>query len=102
MVNELQATPGFLENYQLWFFDYPTGQAFLTSAAELELREQLRQAHDEFDPQGMDEAFANGILVSHSMGGIISKLLVSSSGDHLWFSVANRPIRQVVMPDAMQ
>ncbi len=100
MVNELQASQGFVENYQLWFFEYPTGQAFLKSA--MELREQLREAHEQFDPDGADSAFSESILVGHSMGGLISKLLVSYSDDHLWRSVANRPIEQVAMSQTMR
>ncbi len=97
MVNELQATEGVIENFQFWFFEYPTGQPFLTSAKDL--REQMAETFHRLDPQGIDVAMSNSILVGHSMGGLIAKLLVSSSGDQLWSAVANRPIEQVAMSE---
>ncbi len=39
------------------------------------------------------------VLVGHSMGGLIAKLQITRSGDHLWRSIANRPFDQVVMDD---
>ncbi len=42
MVNELRAHPGLVDRFQIWVYEYPTGQAFLTSAARL--RGQLSTA----------------------------------------------------------
>ncbi len=100
MVNRLQVTDGFHDHYQLWFFEYPTGQPFLISAADL--RSQIQQADEVFAPHANDESFSNAILVGHSMGGLISKLLVTSSGHRLWESVANQPIENVRMSDDMR
>jgi hypothetical protein len=96
MVNELQAYPGFVEHFQIWVIEYPTGQPFLTSAAEC--RAQLHTARHTFDPTRADAQLSNIVLVGHSMGGLISKLQVTSSGDRLWRSIANRPFDQVAIP----
>ena len=98
MVNELRARPGFVEHFQLWMFEYPTGRAFLASAAGL--REQLSLARWTFDPHHQNTNLCNMVLVGHSMGGLVSKLQVTSSGDRLWRSVANRPLAEVVTTDA--
>lgn len=96
-VNQLRGAKGLLDDYQIWVFEYPTGEPFLSSAAQL--RDQLRKIRIALDPGKTDEALSNMVLVGHSMGGILSKLQVTYSGDRLWQSVANRPFEQVVMDD---
>lgn len=100
VINELQATRGFVNHFQIWLFEYPTGQSFLLSAASM--REQLATAQQVLDPQCTDAALAQTVLVGHSMGGLVSKLQVTSSGDQLWRSIANRPIEQTVMQPEMR
>jgi len=90
MIVALNRTPGFLERYQIWVFRYPTGITFLRSAALL--RADLRDALSTFDPQGHDPALQNVVLVGYSMGGLLCKLQVTSSGDRLWAVAANRPL----------
>lgn len=94
MVNELKAQPGFVDRFQIWLFEYSTGRAFLSSAASL--REQLSLARRTFDPHHQDPQLENMVLVGHSMGGLVAKLQVTSSGDQLWQSVANRSLGEVV------
>lgn len=94
MANELRAQPWVLDNFQLWAFQYPTGQSFLRSAAEL--RAQLAQARRLLDPQQADPALSQIVLVGHSMGGLVCKLQITGSGEHLWRAVANRPLDQIV------
>lgn len=99
-VNELVASKGFVDHFQIWLFEYPTGQPFLFSAATL--RKELAQAAQTFDPEGTDPGFSQMVLVGHSMGGLISKLQVTASGDRLWRSVANRPFEQTLMQPRMR
>lgn len=100
MINELQATSGFVDQFQIWLFEYPTGQPFLVSAASM--RKQLVAAQQTFDPDSTNRQLAEMVLVGHSMGGLISKLQVTSSGDKLWRSIANRPIEQTQMQPDMR
>ena len=92
--NELRADPRIPQRFQLWAFQYPTGQPFLRSAAEL--RRELSALAAALDPHGRDPALRNVVLIGHSMGGLVSKLQVTSSGDTLWRSVANRPLESIV------
>ena len=72
VVNGLQADPLIRKNFQFWAFFYPTGQPIPVSA--LDLRNDLRAAEARYPlPRGL-------LLVGHSMGGIISRAQVSSSG----------------------
>ncbi|MDG2224137.1 MAG: alpha/beta fold hydrolase [Rubripirellula sp.] len=100
MVNELQAYPGFLDDFQIWAFEYPTGQPFLDSAAGL--RRQLRASRQVFDPEGKDSKLMEMVLIGHSMGGLLAKLQVTKSGDELWQAVARVPIEQVVVSEEVR
>jgi hypothetical protein len=100
IVNDLQNEPGFIDAYQIWVFEYPTGQSFLSSAADL--RRQLQFARDHFDPAHRDPHFSNMVLVGHSMGGLIAKLQITSSGEQLWRSIANQPVEKVAMPASIR
>ena len=42
------------------------------------------------------------ILVGHSMGGLIAKLQVTSSGDQLWNSVASRPLDEICISESFR
>ena len=97
MVNELRARPEILQRYQIWAFEYPTGDPFVLSARIL--REDLAEAIRTLDPKGQDPALSNMVVVGHSMGGLVAKLQVTSSQTHLWDSLANRPFDQIVASD---
>ena len=94
MMVALHRTPGFLDRYQIWVFRYPTGITFLRSAALL--RSELRDATAAFDPQNRDPALHDMVVIAFSMGGLLAKLQVTSSGDRLWAVAANRPLDSLV------
>ena len=77
MVNALWADPVTRHDYQVWVFSYPSGYPVAYSA--LLLRRQLNV---------LDKTFPTHhpiILVGHSMGGLLSRLMISDSGgDKLW------------------
>ena len=77
MVNALRGDPVLRRNYQLWIFSYPTGYPVPYSA--LLLRREL---------DALNKVFPDHrpiVLVGHSMGGIISRLMITDSGgDKIW------------------
>ena len=93
--NAIRANPDVFEKYQLWAFEYATGEAFFVSAAKL--RRQLREIRHDLDPQGQDAALDRMVIVGHSMGGLLAKLQVTSSHDVLWRSFAFRPFESLKM-----
>ena len=95
MIDELRSVPWVNERCQIWTFQYATGQPFLASGAEM--RQQLRDIAGAFDPQGTDRALGNTMLVGHSMGGLVSKLQVTYSGNVLWDQIASKPFSEVTM-----
>ena len=69
LVNDLRTVPGLNEHYQIWSFQYPTGQAFIRSAAEM--RASLHGIVQHLDPEGDDEALSQMVLVGqHGRTGI--------------------------------
>ncbi|RPI78941.1 MAG: alpha/beta fold hydrolase [Planctomycetaceae bacterium] len=98
--NDLRANPEFNARYQIWAFDYATGKPFVRAAAEL--RQALCDVTSELAAAGDDPALREIVLVGHSMGGLISKLQVTQSGDDLWNSIACEPIDQVALAPAVR
>jgi hypothetical protein len=77
-------------------FIYPTGQPIPTSAAQL--RESLVRVRGSLDPQHTDAALDRMVLVGHSMGGLLSKMMVQDSGTELWDAVITVPRNRFKAP----
>lgn len=93
VMNEIRGDPNLRDRYQVWLFMYPTGTPFPYSAAKL--RASLDELRAVVDPDRSDRALDRAVLVGHSMGGLISRLMVSSSGDALWNLVGARPFDEL-------
>jgi pimeloyl-ACP methyl ester carboxylesterase len=94
MANEIRRCPEFVARYQLWVFEYATGEPFLKSAAML--RRQLQEARALLDPTCSDPALAQIMVVGHSMGGLVAQLQITHSGDQLWNAVSSCPLESIV------
>ena len=100
IANELNARPWFRKHYQVWFYRYPTGKGLLMSAAGL--RKEL-QAAIALSPGAVDDPAASQmVLIGHSMGGLISKLQVTWSGNDLWDEVAHQPLDEIQAQPAIR
>jgi hypothetical protein len=93
MLNDLRAFPELRKRYQFWFFQYPTGQPFWTSAAQM--RDALAQMRADLDPAGENPNLEQMVLVGHSMGGLVSRMQTINSGDRFWNLLSNVPIEQI-------
>lgn len=89
MFNDLRADPEIHANYQFWFCLYPTGQPFWESARQV--RHDLRQLKELLRARGGTDALDQTILVGHSMGGLISRMLTSESGTEFWEAISDEP-----------
>jgi triacylglycerol esterase/lipase EstA (alpha/beta hydrolase family) len=83
--NELGSDPVIRKNYQIYFFRYPSGVPVVYSAAKF--RQQLSVLHEELERVGNHRAAHHMVLIGHSMGGLVSKMQITSSGDRLWLNV---------------
>ena len=93
VINDLRGDPALRDRYQFWLFMYPTGTPFPLSAANL--RKALGELRQAIDPRQADAALDRMVLVGHSMGGLISKMLVLESGDALWKLASTRSIEEL-------
>lgn len=93
MYNDLRSDPAVRENYQFWFYLYPTGQPFWTSAAQM--RTELAELRNSVDPRREHPAIDQMVLVGHSMGGLVSKLQTVDSGEEFWSQASKRPLAEL-------
>ncbi len=96
MIEDLEADPALRTRFQFWTVRYASGDSIPYSAHLL--RQSLRRVRRVFDPDGTDAAFDRMVVVGHSLGGILAKMLVQTSGPGLWQTVCKRPIDQVIGP----
>jgi triacylglycerol esterase/lipase EstA (alpha/beta hydrolase family) len=94
LVNEIWGDPDLRSRYQVWNYFYPTGRSIPINAAHL--RQTMVRVRDDIDPEGDDVAMQNMVVVGHSMGGILSKTLVSSTGDRLEQELMTVPLADIV------
>lgn len=88
-INDLRNDPVITERYQFLLFAYPTGKPIPTSAASL--RRALYKLESDF---GSDPAFHNMVVVGHSMGGNLTRFMVTDSGSTLWNHVFTVPFEK--------
>jgi pimeloyl-ACP methyl ester carboxylesterase len=81
MVNILLDDPDIRRNYQMWLFTYSTGNPVLYSAYLL--RKSLLDAKVHFDTPEAAANFNQMFIVSHSMGGLLSKTTIQNTGNQL-------------------
>jgi pimeloyl-ACP methyl ester carboxylesterase len=93
MFNDLQGTPELRDNYQFWFYLYPTGQPFWLSATRL--RDDLAEMRARLDPARQHTAVDQMVLVGHSMGGLVSRMQTIASGNDFWNIVSDKPFHLV-------
>lgn len=93
----IQASPALRERYQVWHVLYPTDAPVLLS--RYHVKQFLDEAWRLLDPDDHDAARQHIVLVGHSMGGMIARLLTAQSGDTLWNAAFTVPITQLAGSD---
>ena len=90
MVNDLLADPRIEDHFEFWLFSYATGNPIPYSA--LLLRRSLDDAYARFGGGAADPALDQTIVIGHSQGGLLAKMLVINPGDRLWAAISSRPL----------
>jgi pimeloyl-ACP methyl ester carboxylesterase len=90
MFNSLRADRVLRQRYQFWFFLYSSGAPIAYSASLL--RKSLRETIAKLDPSGTDPELQRMVVIGHSQGGLITKMAVVDTGDHMWNAVAKKPL----------
>jgi pimeloyl-ACP methyl ester carboxylesterase len=89
MIATLEGDPAIRERYQFWTFGYSTGDPIPYSAHLL--RRDLEDARRKLDPGRSDAALDRMVIVGHSMGGLLTKMMAADAGDRLWRAITDRP-----------
>jgi pimeloyl-ACP methyl ester carboxylesterase len=97
LFNEISHDPVVSGRYQFWLFQYNTGQPILYSA--MLLRRALRNVLGEIDPLGKDDALRQMVMIGHSQGGILTKLMTIRSGNRFWENITKEPFEDVKTAD---
>src|SRR4029077_5014546 len=90
MLNRLRGYEEIRRNYQFWFYSYPSGYAYPYSA--MILRQELDAIEKRFPLR------KKMVVIGHSMGGCISRTLITDSGDKLWIKTFGRSPVETEMP----
>ncbi|MFN0129383.1 MAG: esterase/lipase family protein [Verrucomicrobiales bacterium] len=95
MIEGLRGDETIRRHYQVWFFSYPTGYPYPMMAALL--RDQLDAIQARYPNQ------KRLIVVGHSMGGMIARVLITDSGLDLWKAYfPTPPERTPLSPETLQ
>ena len=86
MLNDLRGDEEIRRNYQFWFYSYPSGYPYPYSASIL--RRDLDAIEKKYP---MHKPM---VVIGHSMGGCISRLLITDTGDKLWLKIFGKPPAQ--------
>ncbi len=99
VANGLLADPVVRERYQMWFYIYPTGLPVWASTAKL--RMELDRYREAVDPEQQNQKLDELVVVGHSMGGLITSLMLREGGLKLWSQFSDvEPDDLVLEPEA--
>ena len=87
MIQALRGDATIRKNYQIWFFSYPTCYPYLFPAASL--RKRMDEINERFPRH------KKMVVIGHSMGGMISRTLMTDSGMTLWNAIYEKPPSQM-------
>lgn len=93
MINEFAPQPWFRAHYQIWLYNYPTGNPWLFSS--MKFREIMRDACAYARTKGPDHNLKRMVVVAHSMGGLLIRSSVTDPKTALYQSHAGKPLSQL-------
>lgn len=82
VANEVLGDETLRQNYQIWQVYYPTNAPLALNNRAI--RDALQATFAHFDPQRLSAASQHTTVIGHSMGGVLARLLVSSTGGQIW------------------
>ncbi|MCB1231405.1 MAG: hypothetical protein KDN19_14120 [Verrucomicrobiae bacterium] len=97
LVPELISEPDISKRYQIMVFTYPSSYSIVESAHLF--RTELADLRATYDPDGNDPLSTNMVAMGHSMGGVLTHMLVAEFGDNLWNEISDTPIDELPLTD---
>lgn len=97
-VNALIPHSWFRQHYQIWLYNYPTGNPWQFSASRF--RANMREACAYARAKGAPRNLAQMVVVGHSMGGLITHASVTDPGNTLYAASFSKPPDQLRTTEA--
>lgn len=91
--NAVWGNPDLRARFQVWHVVYQTNAPLLVTRRRVQ--GYLDDAWGMLDPEGDDPARSGAVLVGHSLGGVVSRMLCVDSGEVLWNSAFTGPPGQL-------
>ena len=93
MINDIDADRDVRRAYQFWFFNYDSGNPIAHSG--MKLRRALVELIGRLDPDGTNPCLTSMVVIGHSQGGLLTKLVAVDSGTRFWEAVSDKPFDEV-------
>src|SRR4051794_32984627 len=93
MVNDLLEDKEIRDHYEFWFFAYNTGNPIPISANVL--RHSLEEAVRSLGGVRADPTLGRMVVVGHSQGGLLTKMVAIDSGTRMWDAISEKPIDEL-------
>jgi hypothetical protein len=100
MYNTLRADPIIAHKYQIWNFFYDSGKRIGLSAQEL--REALNKIVQEKDPKGANTALHRMVVIGHSQGGLVTKMVATDTGDAFVRMATGKSLAELKVSDEVR
>jgi pimeloyl-ACP methyl ester carboxylesterase len=100
MFNLLLSDTEIRERMQFWFFRYASGLPVAYSAGQL--RDELEALVAALDPEGRDPALRRMVLVGHSQGGLLVKLMAVDGDVGWWQEIVGQPLDGFGLPEEQE
>ena len=75
LTNDILNDDKLRDNYQVWQIFYPTNLPILEN--RYQIQQLINSTYRQTDPNGQNRASRNSVIISHSMGAIIARMMLS-------------------------
>ncbi|MFK3915709.1 MULTISPECIES: triacylglycerol lipase [Psychrobacter] len=75
LTNDILNDDKLRDNYQVWQIFYPTNLPILEN--RYQIQQLINTTYEQTDPTGQNRASQNSVIISHSMGAIIARMMLS-------------------------
>jgi pimeloyl-ACP methyl ester carboxylesterase len=96
----VHADPVLRDRYQVMIVYYTTGDTILQDSAVI--RRAFAAMRNYYDPARADTAWDQAVVLGHSLGGPIARVLTSYSDDYFEQAIFSRPFEQIMLSERMR